>query len=242
MPAASENVWNLLHTLARYLIPLLAFILVLAVLGFLLSEFRSRRERERSLPGFGTVGEMIVLSGGRHLDANTWFPVPREGVLGAIRSCDLVVPCAGVRARHLDFIWKDGTGLLIYPRSGCEVLIDGTPVSCRNGGVSVPMIHGSVLQVGEGVLRLHLFAALDHTVPASNFPPQTENDPVQRPESQWMTEPAPVPVENSSFIPAFPGQSEEKHLSTSASLEPDPPVPDAVRPRRSDRWKEEFGE
>ena len=118
MPVASADVWKILYTVSRYLFPLLAVLLVFLILFYILSESRNRRERVRTRPGSGTVGELVVLSGGRDLDVNTWFPVPREGVLGSIRSCDLVIPCPGVRTKHLDFSWEDGTGLLIRPRTG----------------------------------------------------------------------------------------------------------------------------
>ena len=86
MPVISEDIWNILYTVSRYLFPLLALILVILILFYILSEGRLRREKVRSLPGCGTVGELIVLSGCRDLDVNTWFPVPREGVLGSVRS------------------------------------------------------------------------------------------------------------------------------------------------------------
>ena len=138
MPVLPENIWNVLHTVSRYLFPLLALSLVILVLFFILSESANRRERIRNLPGSGTVGELIVLSGGQDLDINTWFPVPREGVLGSIRSCDLVIPCPGVHSKHLDFSWQDGQGLLIRPRTGCEVLINDVPVNCRTNVSAVP--------------------------------------------------------------------------------------------------------
>ena len=123
MPVASEDVWKILYTVSRYLFPLLAIALFFLVLFYILSESRNRREKVRELPGSGTVGELIVLSGSSELDVNTWFPVPREGVLGCVRSCDLVIPCPGVHAKHLDFSWEDGSGLLIRLRSWKAVLV-----------------------------------------------------------------------------------------------------------------------
>ena len=164
MPVASEDVWRVVFIVSRYLFPILALALVLLILFWVLDESRLRHEKAGNLPGFGTVGELIVLSGSRDLDTNTWFPVPREGVLGSVRSCDLVIPCPGVHTKHLDFAWEDGLGLLIRPRSGCEALVNGFPVTCRTKASDYPLQHGSVLQVGSAVLRLHLYAALDNTV------------------------------------------------------------------------------
>ena len=185
MPVASDNVWTILYTVSRYLFPFLAVILVVLIFFYILSEGHSRRDRIRSLPGFGTVGELIVLSGGRDLQANTWFPVPREGVLGSVRSCDLVLPCPGVHAKHLDFSWQDGLGLLIRPRSGCEAVVNGSTVTCRTDGAAFPLQHGSILQIGSAVLRLHLFAALDNTAPSEH--------PVSGPWQEFSEQMPPVP-------------------------------------------------
>ncbi len=215
MPVASADVWKVLYTVSRYLFPVLAVTLVFLVLFFILYESRIRREKVHNLPGSGTVGELIVLSGSRDLDANTWFPVPREGVLGSVRSCDLVIPCPGVHTKHLDFSWEDGTGLLIRPRTGCEVQINGVPVTCRTHAADVPLTHGAVLQVGSALLRLHLFAALDSTV--SSFRPLPEERPSfpgpsaafvpDSAQSQYAVPPVPydqAPVVSEFMTPSVP--------------------------------------
>ena len=261
MPVASEQIWNILYMVSRYLLPVLAAVLVFLVLLYILSESRSRRERVRSLPGSGTVGELMVLSGSRELDAGTWFPVPREGVLGSVRSCDLVIPCPGVRTKHLDFSWEDGTGLLIRPRTGCDVQINGVPVTCRTRPEDVPLTHGGVLQVGSALLRLRLFAALNPDV--SLVPPVQEEVlppeagpfpfvPYQAPAGGFVPpvppEPAapgtgfppPVPGPEDSFRPEEPEPQAPGSADSVPAEDPAPPVP--VRPRRSDRWKEDLGE
>lgn len=240
MPVAAENVWGILYAVSRWLFPLLAAALVFLVLFHILSESRNRRDKIRSLPGSGTVGELIVLSGSRELDVNTWFPVPREGVLGSVRSCDLVIPCPGVHAKHFDFSWEDGTGLRIRPRNGCEVEINGIPVTCRTRAEDISLTHGDILQVGSALLRLHLFAALDNTgsrvqqeppvcavpsvfVPVSESRPEFfPGDPGTMPAAVRESIPAPVPEE----IPE-------------ADASPETP---REYQRRSDRWKEDLGD
>ena len=170
MFSVSPEIYDVLSTASRWLF--VFFILMLLVFAFSWhhSDRKERRDRFRNLPGAGTVGELVVLCGSDELPQNTWFPVPREGVLGSLRSCDLVVPCPGVRSQHLDFSWQDGTGLLIRPRIGCEVLVDGVPVSRRGAYADAPLRHGSLLQIGSAVLRLQVFAALSDTGHA--FAPQ----------------------------------------------------------------------
>ena len=247
MAVDSAEIYRILFTVSRWLFPFFAVLLVLYVLIWLVSDSAERREKKRSLPGSGTVGEMVVLSGGRDLAENSWFPVPREGVLGAIRSCDLVIPCTGVHSRHLDFSWKDGLGLLIYPRTGCEVLINGMPVTCRTDASAVPMSHGSVLQVGSAVLRLHLFAALDHLPlqrqdlpPAELVQPSFRDMPVQPEVYSPQPGPPACGAPFSTDIPSVPDSLMSK--SAEAPAMPDPLSSGAPEPHQSDLWKEDIGE
>lgn len=248
MPVVSGDIWKILYTVSRYLFPLLAVCLVFLVLFYILSDARNRRDKVRSLPGSGTVGELIVLSGGRDLDANTWFPVPREGVLGSIRSCDLVIPCPGVRTRHLDFSWEDGLGLLLRPRTGCEVQVNGIPVTCRTRAADVPLTHGGILQVGSATLRLHLFAALDNTAAfaAAAVPPEV---PAVMPVPGFVPYPAqpeefysPVPVPPASVQAVPDPVIQPADIPQAPAGDPVPPPAPSERPRRSDRWKEDLGE
>ena len=103
MFSVSPEIYDVLSTASRWLF--VFFILMLLVFAFSWhhSDRKERRDRFRNLPGAGTVGELVVLCGSDELPQNTWFPVPREGVLGSLRSCDLVVPCPGVHSQHLDF-------------------------------------------------------------------------------------------------------------------------------------------
>ena len=243
MYSVSPEIWNVLFLLSRWLFVILAVVILLSALGWLAADRRARKELLRALPGAGTVGELVVLSGSERLPAQTWFPVPREGVLGSVRSCDLVVPGTGIRSCHLDFRWQDGVGLLLYPRSGCEVLVDGVPLDCRSDASARPMTHGMCLQVGPVVLRLQLFAAMDHmvhplqqAVPAemempsagmpwaaqeTAFPPVPEAMPVPP-----AAGPMPVPPAGSvpAGIPAVPAETPVQSLSLEK------------------QWKEDWGE
>ena len=154
MFSVSPEIYSVLSVASRWLFAFFALMLLFFAFSWHHSERKERKERFKNLPGAGNIGELVVLSGSDELRQDTWFPVPREGVLGSLRSCDLVVPCPGVSSQHLDFSWQDGTGLLIRPRVGCEVFIDGVPVSRRGTWADAPLTHGSVLQVGTAVLRL----------------------------------------------------------------------------------------
>ena len=259
MFSVSPEIYSVLSQASRWLFILLALMLLFLAFSWHHTDRKERRDRFKNLPGAGTVGELVVLSGSDELPADTWFPVPREGVLGSLRSCDLVIPCPGVSSHHLDFSWQDGTGLLIRPRVGCEVLIDGVPVTRR--GMDMPLIHGSVLQIGSAVLQLQLFAALSHTN-RTFIPPQ----PAVGSFSDPMPQPVPVPLQyppegtnvQPGFCPppyqepvplqmpveqAFPVQPlPQQPVPVQPVQEVPPQAPAAPRRRRSETWKEDWSE
>ena len=262
----SPELINLIFQISRYLFAFLGFFAVLSALGWVHSEKKQRLDRLRSIPEAGKVGELVVLSGGDELPDQTWFPVTREGVLGSVRSCDLVVPCPGVKARHLDYVWEDGIGLMIRPRSGCEALVDGVLLNCRSDMRAYPLTHGSCLQVGNAVLRLQVLKALDHTYSPVVQPPVEEAcipDPASFPVPEFQpayyppveTVPAAYPAVNGMSpknppVPVYeiqPGVSEPFSPATGLDLSGSPLQPDS-RPvpapsrRRSDRWKEDWSE
>ena len=241
----SQETYNAVFLASHWLFAFFALMLLLFAFAWHHTDRKERKDRFKNLPGAGTIGELVVLSGSNELPPDTWFPVPREGILGSLRSCDLVVPCPGVRSQHLDFSWQDGTGLLIRPRIGCEVLIDGVPVSRRGAYADTPLLHGSVLQIGSAVLRLQLFSALSHT--NRPFVPQT---PVPGSGSaQWFPPVPPVqpPVQDPyTSAPAYPAPPQSPAADTPGPdrLPVDParqPQPEPRR-KRADRWKEDWSE
>ena len=259
MFSVSPEIYAVLSTASRWLFAFFALVLLFFAFAWHHSDRKERRDRFKNLPGAGTVGELVVLSGSDELPVDTWFPVPREGVLGSLRSCDLVIPCPGVSSHHLDFSWQDGTGLLIRPRVGCEVLIDGVPVTRR--GMDKPLVHGSVLQIGSAVLRLQLFAALSHTnrtfippQPAvgsfSDPMPQPVQVPMQYPQEPMNVQPAfyppswqePVPLQMPVEQPV-PVQPVPQQVPEQQPVQEVPPqAPAAPRRKRADRWKEDWSE
>ena len=249
MFSVSPEIYTSLSLASRWLFAFFALMLLVFALIWHHADRKERRDRFRNLPGAGTVGELVVLSGSDELTQDTWFPVPREGVLGSLRSCDLVIPCPGVRSQHLDFSWQDGTGLLIRPRIGCEVLVDGIPVSRRGACTDVPMHHGSVLQVGSAMLRLQLFSALSHTNRV--FTPQQS---VPGSETVAGIPPVQPPMRN-PYAAAQPWQAPPEQVCFPVQPQPpaakQPPQPQllpdqtqqpAGRRRRADSWKEDWSE
>ena len=268
MFSVSPEIYKVISQASRWLFAFFALMLFLFALAWLYDERRKRRERFRSLPEAGNIGEMVVISGGDQLPVDTWFPVPREGILGSLRSCDLVVPCPGVRARHLSFSWQDGTGLVIKPFADCETFIDGISLTTADKADMPVMVHGSRLQVGSAVLRLQLLSALEHTnrpfavtPPIPEYVGQPAAEPFPYAPFPQEHEPPPAGVSSQEYIPlAYPPEQPRVVMPAADPAEqaqqPDPPffagtpVPEeqpAVNPavprrKRADRWKEDFSE
>ncbi len=196
----SQELYEVLSLAARYLFALLGVLIVLRAFLWQLSSRAEERGTRRRIRDSGCIGELVVITGNSSLPEGTVIPVPWEGSLGSIRSCDVPVPCRGIRRRHLWFSWEDGSGLRIQPLSGCEAMVDGVPLDCRSWKKASPMVHGSFLQVGSALLRLRVFAALDSS---AGFP---EDESVFTPNA---ASPAFVPaaaVQSAAPYPDVPQQ------------------------------------
>lgn len=148
------NAYQLLAIGARYWFVLLAALLVWRGALALLHEHYQRRKLLKKLPDAGMVGEM------REIDTDRAYPLPREGVLGGGRGCDIRL--RGLRRRAVNFAFVEGKGLLLTPcHSRSEVLLDGVPL--HKGGYA---LHGAMLRVGGYTLRVRLFAGLNVPHPA----------------------------------------------------------------------------
>ena len=156
-----ENIYEIISLAARYWFALLGVVIVWRAFRWLRKDRKANHRRLRQLPDAGMIGEMVVLEGSDELIEGTAIPVPREGVMGFVRGCDVVVPVNGVAAKHLDFSFQDGKGLLLFPLRGAVCYVDDVELTHRSNTKKHPMCHGSRLQVGEAVLRLRLFAGLD---------------------------------------------------------------------------------
>ena len=198
----SSDLYEVISLAARYLFAFLGVVIVLRSFLWLFSDRAEKRRRLRRLPDSGNIGEMVVLSGSPELPEGTSLPVPWEGVLGSVRSCDIVVPCEGVRKRHLRFSYTVGKGLQILPASGCEAAVDSVTLDCRSGERGAPMVHGSFLQVGSALLRLRVFAELDS---AAGFDPSSSfnSEPFDIPQAGYPTG---IPGEAAQGDPALTGQ------------------------------------
>lgn len=182
-----ENVYEILSLGMRYWFVFLGLLIVWRSFRWLRKDRKARHRRLRQLPDAGMIGEMVVLQGSDELPEGTCIPVPRSGVLGFLRSCDIIVPVSGVAKQHLDFVFQDGKGLLVFPLRGVTCCVNDVELDHRSKTKRHPLGHGSILQVGDAVLRLRLFAGLDAEYrPHLPYEPVfTEADSFAEPPCGW---------------------------------------------------------
>ena len=157
----SRELFEVLSLASRYLFALLGVLISVRVFFWLLRDRSDRAFRRSRIPAAGLIGELIVLSGNSELKAGLSIPVPWEGVLGSVRSCDIYIPAPQVHRKHLSFSYERGKGLLIHPFSGCEAFVNAARLDTRSQAEAFPVTHGSILQVGDVLLRLCVFVVLD---------------------------------------------------------------------------------
>ena len=163
------QVYEVLSLAMRYVFTFLGVMIVWRAFSWLRKDRRLKHKRLRQLPDAGTIGVLAVEFGSRELPEGTILPVPHEGVMGFLRTCDIVVPVDGVANEHLDFTFTDGKGLYVCPRRGCPCTVDGVEIRTKRDSRRHPMQHSSLLTIGEATLRLGVFAGLDvqHYVPVA---------------------------------------------------------------------------
>ena len=161
MIPTDAKIYEVLALAMRYFFTLMGVMIVWRAFSWLRKDRKLKHRRLKQLPDAGTIGILTVEAGSKQLKPGEVIPVPYEGVLGYLRTCDVVVPVDDVATMHLDFTFIDGKGLYIYPRRGCEAIVDGMPLVTRGDSRRYPMQHGSTLEIGQAVLRLGVFAGLN---------------------------------------------------------------------------------
>lgn len=193
--------YEILSKLMRIVFMLLGVMIVWRTFAWLRKDRRETHKRLKELPDAGTIGILTVLQGSSELPEGAILPVPQEGVLGFVRTCDIVVPVTDVIAQHLDFTFRNGKGLYIYPRRGCPTAVDGVTLDSPADSRRYPMQHGSVLCVGEAVLQLGVFAGLDVKHYGGDMEPQ-ELPQQEQPLPPEAVQP-PCPPHTDPYLPYY---------------------------------------
>lgn len=222
----SPELYAALALFLRYVFSLLGVLMVLFAFLWLWSSRAERRRRLRQLPLSGLIGELVVLEGDGSLRPGDAIPVPWEGILGSVRSCDICVPGDGIRRRHLSFSFSPEKGLLIQPFHGCRAQVGDTLITSRARPEASPLRHGAFLRLGDTLLRLRLFAGLD---PAAGFeaPAAPSPLPAQPAPVFFRQEENPCPPQPAAPLPpsgAIPGRFPGPEYQPGAVLSPAAPA------------------
>lgn len=150
------DIYELVALGMRYWFVLLGVIILLRAAAWALKDHRAYRRTLMALPDAGLMGEIV------NIETGEAQPLPREGVIGSGRTCDVRLP--GLRAREVEFMLKEGTGVHVMP---CHMrhaaVLDGQALNRRKSWAA----HGSRLSLPGYYLRFRLFAGLD--VPSVSY-------------------------------------------------------------------------
>lgn len=230
----SSELYELIALGMRYWFVVLALLIVWRAARWALLDQREHRRTLRALPYAGLMGEIVNLNTGEGM------PLPREGLLGSGKGCD--VRLKGLRKREFEFALHEGRGVLLRPcHRQHQIQLDGHPLSPGEHA-----LHGARLELPGYQLRVRLFANLDipQATRVEDAPPAQEQgsrdeeefDMSLLSEDLGQYAPPPVPPEampdpslQMTWLYAIP--------PVEAPLPPDPP-PQTRRRRRSSRHEE----
>lgn len=144
-----SEVFELISQGLRYWFVFLGIMIVWRTLKWALQDHRMYRRILKSLPDAGLIGEVVNLNSGESQ------PMPREGVIGSNKSCD--IRFTGIRSRELEYAFVEGRGVEIIPaHRQHEILLNGEEL-----GAKAFASHGSRLSLPGYSLRFRLFSGLN---------------------------------------------------------------------------------
>ncbi len=241
--------YEVLSMAMRYVFTLIGVMMVWRTFSWLRKDRKRKHRRLRQLPDAGCFGNFVVLEGNRELKPGSILPVPHEGNLGYLRTCDVVVPISGVADAHLDFAFVNGEGLYITPMHRCSATVDGQLIRNAREGRQCPMQHGSLLQVGQALLQLEVFAGFDVQSAMFSAMPMNlgmQDDPEPLPEAMpERPSPAPGDLPFTQPIPVvrYPADPYTHYMMPSQGVPPTnyappawPPQPMNQPPQGGDRY------
>ncbi len=157
-----REVYEVVAQGARYWFLFLMVVIAWRSYRWLAKDRKQRKKRLKLLPDAGYIGEFVLQNDQEEMRQGTALLVPREGVLGYYRGCDLCLPLEGVAKKHLWFRFEDGEGLMVKPFAGHRAQADGVELATKRKNIYLG--HGSRLCVGEATLRLRMFAGFETAI------------------------------------------------------------------------------
>ena len=90
-----SDVYEVISLAARSWFTFLGVLIVWRSFRWLRKDRKAKHRRLKQLPDAGMVGELVVLDGSNELPPGTALPLPREGTLGCLRTCDELPSSSG---------------------------------------------------------------------------------------------------------------------------------------------------
>ena len=197
MPA---EVYSVVAAAMRYWFVFLGVLIVIRAYVWLIRDRREKHRRLSSMPDSGMIGALVVMRAGEGLEEGEYLTVPWEGNLGSSRNCDVVIPSREVARVHAYLSFSPKYGVLVEPSSGHFCVIDGEEVSCRSRREDHPLKHGSLLEVGDCLLRMRFYAGLDTAHRASFLDEEIPLPGVNAGQGEG-TSASPFPVQEGAYVP-----------------------------------------
>ncbi len=154
-----EATYEILALMMRYVFVALSALICLLSFGWLLREHRAHARERRQLPRAGQIGVFEFADTGERI------PLAPEGLVGAGRGCDVVIPRRGLRARQFSYRFQPRRGVEIVPCRGAQVTVNGQKAQAGYYALS-----GALVRTGDVTLRLRLLKRL-------RLPSQTPDSP-----------------------------------------------------------------
>ena len=169
----SRDLYEIIAMLMRYIFVIIGALILLRAYIWLRRDAKAYRKEMKALPDAGFVGEIV------DLQTQKSQPLPREGIIGKGRNCDICLKYHGVKRCHALFSFEDGKGIKIMPRRRRSTRMEGVEV-----GAAGYALHGTQMELGDAVIRIRLFAGLNVPHPAqfaSEIPYETEETEADMP-------------------------------------------------------------
>jgi len=163
----APEAYELLAMLMRYVFIALGGLILLRAGRQMIKDARAQKKELKKLPDAGRIGEVVDLETGKH------YPLPREGMMGSGKACDIRLRRRGVKRRHVMFEFAEGKGVRIKPCFGRKVCVEGVPIKA-----TAYALHGTRVTLSHANIRIRLFAGLNVPHPAAfaAHMPEEENE------------------------------------------------------------------
>ena len=113
-----------------------------------------------------------------------------------------MIPAQCVAEKHGNFSFQNGKGLFVAPRRHQALTLDNHEIRSYKEAQLYPMQHGSVLSIGDAMLRLRVFAgfSVERAATLMADVPPVQEQPADAPTETYMPA-SPEPLSSTFYEP-----------------------------------------